>query len=386
MAKVQKEKSSSFKVYRYLLAALFAIVMLFPALDMMTGFTANMPNTERRVFAKFPTLGPNGIGQFIDDFDTYFKDNFGGRKLFIKGYCWVKLHVFNTSPYPENVILGKDKWLFLGKSKNGTYDEHLGVKVLNKRHLNRIKTNVVENKGWAESKGIKYYLFVAPDKYSIYPEKLPETYSKKHINLNLDRFVNFMKPEVNVIDVREELMARKNEALLYGYTDSHWTQYGAYIGYEKIIKTLKKDFPGIPNVSPISSYNIDTVEIEGHKEMPFILNADDYFKDYNVALTSRRKPNFRKIKNQLNLPKGFKFDKASYEVRYSGKPGNKLKILLIRDSFSNRLKQFLPAHFKESVFIGNGHKFDKKLIEREKPDIILHEIVERGFSEALRRY
>jgi len=383
---IGEPKHASSKVYHLLLAALFVGVMLFPTVDSLMGFTANMPNTERRVFAKFPDFQLRWFGEFIDDFDVYFKDNFGGRKLFIKGYCWVKLHIFNTSPYPENVILGKDKWLFLGKSKGGTYEEHLGIRVLNKRQLNRMKTNVIDNKNWAEEKGMKYYLFVAPDKYSIYPEKLPENYSKKHIRHNLDRFIHFMKPDLKVIDIREELLAKKEETLLYGYTDSHWTQYGAYIGYKKVINTLRKDFPGIPTTSPINAFRIDTVEIEGHKEMPFILNADNYFKDYNVTLTRKQKPSFRKVKNKLKLPRGFRFDKKSYEVRYVGKAKNKLKIVVIRDSFSNRLKKFLPAHFRETVFIGNGHKFNKKILEKEKPDIILHEIVERVFSESLMRY
>ncbi len=380
-----EKKKDSIRFYHYGLIGMVSFIILFSSLDYMFGFTANMPNNEKRKLADFPTYQAHEVSAFIDGFDAFFKDQFGGRRFFINAYCWFKLNILKTSPYPENVILGKDNWLFLGKSKAGIYDEHLGIRVVNKRQLDRMKTNVLENKQWAEAKGIKYYFMIAPDKYSIYPEQLPSNYSKKHIYHNLDRLIKYLSPEIEVIDVRQELLSRKDEALLYGLTDSHWTQYGAYIGYEKIINIIRKDFPGIPKPLALESFWIRQEEVS-NQDMSTLINAGENFKDYDLIFNAKEGPAFDGIASRLKVPKGFKFNKNTYEYRYRAKPNNKIKILIIRDSFSNRLRKFIPAHFRETIFISNGHKFDKQLIEQEKPDIILHEMVERSFNESLLRY
>ena len=53
-----------------------------------------------------------------------------------------------------------------------------------------------------------------------------------------------------------------------------------------------------------------------------------------------------------------------------------LKIYVVRDSFSENLKKFLSLNFSTSVYAWTT---DVPVLEalEEKPDIILHEIVER---------
>ena len=367
-----------------LLCFAFISILLYPTVDKLFGFTSWIPNNERRQLTAFPNLKLQNLGEFIDDFDKYFKDNFGGRNLLVYGYCFFKYKILNSSPYPEDVIIGQDDWLYLGNAKGRIFDEHSGLYLFSKKALNRIKKNIVKNKNWAETKGMKYYLFIAPDKYTVYPEFLPASFSKKLIDRNLDNLIDFLKPEINIIDVRKELQNAKKKEKLYAKADSHWNDYGAFIAYQILINHLKKDFPIIEEARTESNFEI-IKSISNHKSTADMINAHRFITDEEIIFRSKTEK-LEKVDRRLPIPDNYNLSKNGYEIRYKTVDGNKIKILVFRDSFSNRLMKFLSLHFEESIYISNFHKFSKKIIEIEQPDIILHQIVERNLPEALLNY
>ena len=368
-----------------LFIVLFGLIILYPTLDAFLGLSANVESHEKRALAKMPVYEGQDSESYIQGVEKYYTDNFGGRNLFITAFCKLKLNLFGSSPFPEQVVLGQEGWTFLGESKGSIYSEHQGVRVYNKKLLARSKQNILDNKDWLSSMGIGYYLFIAPDKYSIYPEKLPSHFDDRHNHLNLDRFINFMKPELDVIDVREELIAGKEKMPTYGKTDSHWTQYGAFLGYRKLIQTMNQDYPSIGRTRRLSEFRVKLAPSE-HKDMAHLMHAKDKFPDIETVMTPKDGKNFRQVKSQLRIPRGYKGDPKNYEIRYKSNKSKGPKILVFRDSFSNKLRAYLPYNFSEIIFISNNHKFDRSIIEKENPDIVLHEIVERNIMETFKRY
>ncbi|MGB0176409.1 MAG: hypothetical protein ACPF9D_04530, partial [Owenweeksia sp.] len=57
-------------------------------------------------------------------------------------------------------------------------------------------------------------------------------------------------------------------------------------------------------------------------------------------------------------------------------PANDLKIMVWRDSFGPGISKFISESFGESIFV-SGYELDWDLIEREKPNIVVQEVVER---------
>jgi hypothetical protein len=53
--------------------------------------------------------------------------------------------------------------------------------------------------------------------------------------------------------------------------------------------------------------------------------------------------------------------------------------MLIGDSFSFGLAPFVSQHFRHFVFTP-AHSLDPELIDREKPEIVIQELVERKLS------
>ena len=65
---------------------------------------------------------------------------------------------------------------------------------------------------------------------------------------------------------------------------------------------------------------------------------------------------------------------------YSANPQQKYKALFFRDSFCEFLRSFLAYHFKRVVYIWLN-TWDTQVIEREQPDVVVDQVVERGFNE-----
>jgi hypothetical protein len=55
------------------------------------------------------------------------------------------------------------------------------------------------------------------------------------------------------------------------------------------------------------------------------------------------------------------------------------KLLFIGDSFSHSMMQFLPAYFRESHFV-RGNRLNPEIIQKERPDVVVIEVVERNIS------
>jgi hypothetical protein len=91
---------------------------------------------------------------------------------------------------------------------------------------------------------------------------------------------------------------------------------------------------------------------------------DDYFRFTNANSSFKRTVNV--------------YGKNSVIVE-NNEPENDLTVLFFGDSYSYELIQFIPIHFKRTIFVRNI-RFDKKLIREINPDIIIYGIVERNLE------
>ena len=80
---------------------------------------------------------------------------------------------------------------------------------------------------------------------NVYPEHLPRTVFKKGETSRYDQITGLdSDPEINMIGLKETLLEhKKDKYLLFQKTDDHWTDYGAFLGYQAIMKRVEKDFP-----------------------------------------------------------------------------------------------------------------------------------------------
>jgi len=199
---------------------------------------------EKRELEGNPEFDKLEITDFPIKITAYFNDHFKLRKWFIAWNNYVKVKYLKVSPI-SNVSLGKGDWMFF--TVPGVQESHEGIKKYTEEELKAITSNLIQRNNYLKEKGIKYYIAIAPDKYSIYPEKLPMNLKYSRVT-QTDQLIQYLSEnsEVNIIDLRANIADSKEIGQLFYKTDSHWNHNGAFIGAKTVLKRIKKDFPAIP--------------------------------------------------------------------------------------------------------------------------------------------
>jgi len=168
---------------------------------------------------------------------------------------------------------------------------------------------------------------------------------------------------IEVIYPYDELIKEKKKGILYYKNDTHWDEQGAFIGYLSLMGRIKDDFPKL-NILKKSYFNLQAVAHPiGDLSNMLGLDKDNY--GYYNSFVPKKNYSFKYLKN-----KG-----VDGVITKSPK---KLKILIFRDSFTSAMTPYISETFGnvEYVWDHNFNNFQDKII-KEKPDIVIHEIVER---------
>jgi hypothetical protein len=296
-------------------------------------------------------------------------------------------------------LIGKDGWMFYGDSKNfisdNTIRDYKGENLFTDDQLKKIATNFQNQADWLEKQGKKFYITIAPNKNTIYPEYMPDNIVKGEKS-RMDQLIEYLSlnTDLTVIDYRNELLAAKAERpdeLLCYKLDTHWTNHGGYIAYKKIAETIKKDFPEIP-IMQREDYQIDYMP-SYMKDMPWYLGFYDTFKENGPVYTKLKKTTAKLDKIETSesytgvwfhtytQPDGY--HDMNWYCKFSNDAiPNAPKIYFIRDSFSIATIPFLKESFSEASFRWTTD-FTKSQVLKDDPDIVVYEIVERLLGELI---
>ncbi|CCH56700.1 hypothetical protein BN8_06083 [Fibrisoma limi BUZ 3] len=374
LSAVQKGRGINRSIRTWLLAFGFGLLLALPTAERWMGLTANFQSTENRRLTPFPTFHYPHILTFIHELDQYCKESFGFRNALFYEYSTWKYDVLHTSPLPEKVVIGKGGWLFVGNSYNRVIDQHRGFVNLSDDALQQIEQKLLARQQELKRLGIRFYVLIAPDSHTIYPEYLPdELRSGVQDPSSLDRLTTRIRQHgtLPLIDLRDTLMQAKKQYQVYYQTDTHWNEPGALIGCVSLVDRMRRDVPSIPKPS---AYHIHR-QAGGYGDLALMLalqsRLHDTFK-YTVEVTPDRKAQ-RLAEYDMPghyLPSG----------RYAGPDQEAPRLLLFGDSFSHNLIKFLPGYFSQTYHVYQT-TFDAELVNAEKPDIVVLEIVERDLEK-----
>lgn len=363
-----KNRPKYYLIKSYLISISFAIVICLPLADNLFHIAPKITQVENRNLEKFPSFSMKGLidASFFKDFEKYYNDNFGFRKYLIRLNSLIGIKWINTVSV-SNVVVGKNGWLFY--SGEGAMSEYLSKRQLNKIQLLTIKYNLETQKKWLEERGIYFLVVIIPDKQTVYPEFLPSSVKRIAKKSDFDQLTEYLKlnSDIEVLDLRKCLLDAKSKGLLYHQTDTHWNGLGVFYGYSEIIRYLSGKFPAIkPKL--LSDFQINRQESKG-MDLANLLALSDLFSDLDVQFTPRTKT--------ANVILDDKTPGACItEVNNSALPS----IVILGDSFGEKLWPLLCEHFRRLYFtkwLGGYYKNKYLIIEREKPDIVILEIVER---------
>lgn len=330
---------------------------------------------ENRLPAPFPNVqcSWDSLRSFPRAFEAYFNDRVFSRNLLVSSRAQLLLNLFRSSGNPQ-VLLGKNGFFF--------YADHVhlatfkGEKPFSQHDLITWKNYLERCNRWCAKRGIEYQFVLAPSKSTIYPELLPDHYSNVK-ETRADQLINFLKTNkspVRVIDLRSTLRGVKGDLPLYYKTDTHWNQLGAYYGYEILIDSLRAQHPEIHAPLKLTDFHL----------LPITFNDGDLARmqglfgiltETSVGL-ERKSPSTARLVKDINFAEN-KLGYGNTQAHgYSQNRTDLPSVVMFRDSFATRLIELpLAEHFSRISFYWQP-EFSESIVEREKPDIVVHEMVE----------
>jgi alginate O-acetyltransferase complex protein AlgJ len=358
----------SVKIRQTIIAALFILFLVLPLLAGLLERIGPSPLNEKRLQASLPTLKGTGkdLAAFPRQFDAYYDDHFGFRASLIRGFNYVKVFWFHSSP-TDTVLVGKNGWLFY-------WDEYSRNSFLRRKPFSP-KTELLWKgylrmmKDCLDSRGAKLFMIVAPNKGTIYPEYMPSNIHRGPGPSNLDRLLIIAKEAgLPIIDVRQELEQAKNKKKLFFQSDSHWNDAGAYIAYRKLMEAM---IPYLPKINPVVENDL-SVQQKPHtswKDLAVMLGLPQYFPEeeerYDFHIPRKYDSPF--FKNLHSLSNDITLNTGRKDLP---------KALFFRDSFGIALIPFLAQHFNTFIITEKQDVF-VELLERGPPPIVIIEVLER---------
>lgn len=273
-----------------------------------------------------------------------------------------------AEPAFDLVLVGKEGWLYYTGDRS--IEDYQGLEQLSQLALERIDANLSKIKRQLEGQGILFQIVFAPDKQTIYPEYLPEDIQKLQPGTRLDQILAYNQghAQVPVLDLRAEMLMRKQTEVIYYRTDSHWNNLGAYYAYSRIMQALMPRFP-VLEPHPISAFTITKRQVQG-LELAELIWMEDDLTDEMVTLS----PHFerRAVTAEVPFPPADSYLTFASQVDDPSLP----TAVIFRDSTSTALVPFLEEHFRRAVFVWS-RRIDFDLIAHEQPDIVILVVVER---------
>ena len=323
----------------------------------------------------FLSVGFMGVRQGSGNLE----DNFYQKKLLIQNFNRIRLklgdRVFN------NVLVGKNGWMEYTGAKN--LDDYQNVEKFSPEALQTTAQFIRDCHRYAEEHGFTFLVVVAPNKASIYPDKLPEEIQPLSDLTRLDQLNNYLRSQniPETLDLRPALRAARTQQDLYYKVGTHWNDSGAYIAYETIINSLSQEYP---DLAPYSA-----------KFLRFRNNPENMISSADMGVASLIQANHLELEPTLFSTRnmedvyhqiGFALPLTVHSYhRVTWIPESGLPSLVIyHDSFGAAgLNNFLALNFSRGYYIhldASPLFLNRQAIEQFSPDVVIFEVVERNLQ------
>lgn len=260
---------------------------------------------------------------------------------------WVQEISIITRP---KVISGRNNWLFLDNDTNRSVDQFQGNLLLS----SEVISNWVKYHDWVSDTAshikAEWQLLVVPAKEEIFPEYYP---FKRGELTPIDQFLQEFKSIKNVSCPINALLDTRE--LSYYRTDTHWSDYGAYVAAIEILKNFKLD-----NHIIYLKNTFHTKLSEGD------LGSRLTPPHRSVSLFADHAPSsITKIFDSCisNIGRIWIFENLE--------SSSSKKVIIFGDSFSVNLVNQLSCVFRRVVYAHTVASIDQTILDHEQPDFLL---------------
>ena len=264
-----------------------------------------------------------------------------------------KLLTGGTYMESNEVLLGKDGWLFYKATSDGTplYD-YMGINHFSEEELAKVYDNLVAIGDGISARGMDVIFMTVPNKEQVYSEYMPDTVDKINDKSRLDELTEYIESKGGLIadrygyvDTSKVLRTCKDTYPLFYRTDTHWTECGSYLALMELRRAMDQRVTPIDEVvfTDKGGFVGDLAKISGSR---------DEYSDVNPVIDA----------SSIND------DSTKDQV-----------MLIIGDSFGDAMIHSAKHFYKEVYWVRLKEYTDE--LDRYEPDVVVVECVERYLSD-----
>ncbi|MDD4773290.1 MAG: hypothetical protein PHZ09_06750, partial [Eubacteriales bacterium] len=252
--------------------------------------------------------------------------------------------------------------------------------------IESVKKRVAERVSYLAGINCELIYLIIPTPMHVYPELVPDRFP---LNTGITRTEQFETAVTEsgavVINLYELFTEHKNDEFkIFHKTDTHWTQYGAYLGYLELLSYVSEKWPDATprGEGEVEFYKeqVEIADLAEHTEMDQkLLRENATFM--RLLFDTNHDPNiWHPRTNRLN------HDLCSHDhVTKSSRAGSLLpRAYIMRDSFGTPIYALLSDAFESANWKSMWrYDFDKNDISRFKPDYLIYIVTERNIGSIL---
>jgi len=293
-------------------------------------------------------------------YQNYFSEHFLLRDKNVALHNEILYRFLGSSVF-QNVLLGKEGWLYLTDEDNLRYFQC--DQPFTPGELDILVEHVKEMHEFSKENGAEFVFLIAPDKESIYPEFLPEGIRTSGKSCRMDQVLeSLQKAGLETLDLRKTLATNKSSGQLYYKTDTHWNDTGAFLAYRAVLSELIKVFPSLQAWSSADFLPVNRSRVGDLSKLIPLFHP---ISEEAVILEPIRS-------RKAVIAQGVDKKTILSETGVKSYPD----AVVFRDSFFMGLLPFFAENFNHSLYRWS-FDFDKDLVLSEKPDIVVYELAER---------
>jgi hypothetical protein len=279
----------------------------------------------------------------------------------------------------------------LGSNSQGHFVSALpdydGTSIMKDGQVDSLKGRIETRVQWLKdnTNGTELIYVVVPNSMTVFPETVPAQYKRFEGEGRSAQFIKAAKDAgATVLNVTDAMLAHKtDEFKLFHKTDSHWTEYGAWVAYTELMNYISKKWPDAAprKIEEMGFYEKD---VDGG-DMPYYLGLDikkvrevtvfsnpsfelpitlpKYVSDHGLNMNHDTTPKYKDVKsNRTNLPSAY----------------------VMRDSYGIAMYDMLAERFNRTVYESMwSYGFDTDKIKGLNVDYVIIIIAERNLNDVL---
>ena len=348
-------------IFKYIFVILGLTVCIIPSFCMIFSPSDEPIGNERETSLPEITTKDEKINtQYLTELGAYFEKHIAFRPYLITADALIQSKVFASSNV-SSVITGKNDFLYY----TSTLDDYTGRDPLSDRDIRGIVKNLDLIRSYCKGHGVRFLFTSPPNKNSLYPENMP--YYAGFIasdEKNIDRFREKVgESEINYCDLFP--LFEESEEVLYLERDSHWTNEGALMAYNKILDSLSKEH---------DDHSLDqTVKRKDfYGDLSKMIYPSLLYPEFNIYYDTESKYTYV---NEVD---------SVEDTHILTQSDNTGSLYMYRDSFGNALIPFFASAYGNACFSKSLPSDLRQQFSDNAADTYIIEIVERNIDHLIK--